>query len=226
MTPPGYTQHSTSETVKSFQPILGSLYKVEVEFTVSPAWTNRQLHALCTPLLRQDLNILNENLDHGKFALEQASKYSQHIRTIRFFLKARLSVNPEERFIHEKCILDIVSLCTQVTSMYIYDSGRGISFKAGPQTLDFSEQILNILLTEGRTPLKSLGIYSVGLLRSAIFLTLSLSIASLFQRIPRRRWASFPKFFPTEQIRGKHTCIEFTAAAAQLQYSFFGRVAH
>ncbi|PVG03887.1 hypothetical protein CPB86DRAFT_810424 [Serendipita vermifera] len=130
--------------------------------------TCRRLHALCTPVIRQDLNLLVETIAHDRFALEQASKYWQYIHTIRFFLSHRCASEEIDNYndIHEKAIMDVISLCTQATSIAIYHVDSGRVSRPCQATPDFGGQLFDTLTKKNRLSMKSLGIYCLPLLQA------------------------------------------------------------
>jgi hypothetical protein len=147
--------------------------------------TNRRLHALCTPFLRRDLNLLTQSISYDKFALEQASKYSQHIRTIRFFLDHRYPSGDSNdyRDIHEKCIEQILSLCTQADSISIYyHCIYHIPIHCRP-TDNFAERLFDLITAKNRAPVKSLGVYCLPLLQDSGFPDPSTNIVGLLNRV-------------------------------------------
>ncbi|PVG03882.1 hypothetical protein CPB86DRAFT_309049 [Serendipita vermifera] len=147
--------------------------------------TNQRLHALCTPFLRRDLNLLTQSIAHDKFALEQASKYFRHIRTLRVFLDHRYPSGASDDYqsVHEKCVEDIFLLCTQVDSISIYyHSIHHIPVQCRP-TCDFAERLFDIMTKEGHAPIKSLGIYCIPLLQDSGFPDPAVSIERFLSRI-------------------------------------------
>ncbi|PVG03884.1 hypothetical protein CPB86DRAFT_821923 [Serendipita vermifera] len=130
--------------------------------------TSRRLHALCTPILHQDLNLLVEDVNNDEFALRQALKHSQHIRTIRFLLDHRFEVQAAKdgRPVHERCVINVLSICTHVTSISVYyHYPRHIAPQCRPSK-NFRQQFFEVLSRKGRVQLKSLGFYSMQLLQN------------------------------------------------------------
>ncbi|PVG03885.1 hypothetical protein CPB86DRAFT_778980 [Serendipita vermifera] len=131
--------------------------------------TCRQLYTLCTPIIRHDLNLLDETASHDRFALEQASNYWRHIGTIRFLLDHRSTSKgyDNHNHTHVKIITDILTLCTNATSVGIYYHRSDPSSILSRETSDLGGRLFDIITGKGRSPLKSLGIYCIPLMLSS-----------------------------------------------------------
>jgi hypothetical protein len=106
---------------------------------------------------------LTEDISHDEFAVQQALKYSPHIRTIRFLLDHQFEVKTVKdcRPIHERCLINTLALCTQVTSVSVYCQFPG---EVPPQcrpSKNFRRDFFQVLSRKDRVPLSSLGVYSL-----------------------------------------------------------------
>jgi hypothetical protein len=104
---------------------------------------------------------LTEDVSHDEFAVQQALKYSPHIRTIRLLLDHQFEVKTVKdcRPIHERCLINTLALCTQVTSISVYCQFPG---EVPPQcrpSKNFRRDFFEVLSRKDRVPLSSLGVY-------------------------------------------------------------------
>ncbi|PVG03880.1 hypothetical protein CPB86DRAFT_821921 [Serendipita vermifera] len=132
---------------------------------------NRRLHELCTPFVYQELSLMGEDLSHEKLIAERIPKYAQYIRTIRFYLYHGLPSEELEDYhqLHEKYILEILSMCAQATSIGIYFHHAGSVILPENMTSRFCGKIFDIITQEDRAPLKSFGLYSMRLIASGAY---------------------------------------------------------
>jgi hypothetical protein len=106
-----------------------------------------------------------DSISHDQFAREQASKYRQHIRTIRFLLDHKPASGKFDNYksIHEDIIIDVLCLCTRATSVGIYYHGPNLvptSYRATPE---FSGRLFKTLTRDDREHLTSFGTYCISL---------------------------------------------------------------
>jgi hypothetical protein len=106
-----------------------------------------------------------DSISHDQFAREQASKYRQHIRTIRFLLDHKRVSGKLDNYnsIHEDIIIDIICLCTQATSIGIYYHGPNLVPTPYRATPKFSGRLFETLTRKDREPLTSFGTYCISL---------------------------------------------------------------
>ncbi|PVG03881.1 hypothetical protein CPB86DRAFT_821922 [Serendipita vermifera] len=131
---------------------------------------NRRLHELCTPFVYQELSLMKRGSSHEKLITERLPNYAQYIRTIRFYLYHMSTPDePESHPSHETYISEILSLCTQATSISIYYHPFNAVKVPKDRSFEFCGKIFDIITRADRAPLKSFGLYCPRLLTSGSY---------------------------------------------------------